>query len=109
LDGELPEDVAAKFYGIKEAWWIIFFFNGLKNAFTDWPLSGEQILYLTDLLVTKENKYSRDGYFVLLSDANEAKSRLEILDKTQVPNLINQFRQSIKDSKQRATDTSVII
>lgn len=110
-DGELPEDVALKFYGNVSSWWVIFLFNDIKNPFTEWPLSQEQILYLRDVLVAKENLWSSEGYYRLLADKNEERSRIEILKPEQVPTLVKQFSKAIigGNSTQKITSTTVLL
>lgn len=94
-EGELPEDVALRFYGSEDYWWVICLFNDIKNPLTDWPLTEEQINYLADLLSSKEDKYDRDSYYTLLFEENNIKKELEILKNAQVFTLIDQFRNSV--------------
>lgn len=108
-DGELPEDVALKFYGNVGMWWVIFLFNDIQNPFTEWPLSSEQLLYLRDVLVLKENLWSSEGYYLLLSTINEQKARLEILNPEQVPQLVKQFRKTMNTGGNKTTKTTVLL
>lgn len=94
-DGELPEDVAIRFYGSEDFWWVICLFNDIKNPLTDWPLIDEQLNYLADTLSTIEDKYSRNAYYDLLFDKNEINREINILKNEQLPDLIFQFRNRI--------------
>lgn len=109
VQGELPEDVALKHYGNVASWWIVFLFNGIQNALTEWPMSEVQLLYLRDALVVKENRWSPEGYFRLLTDVNETRAKLEILNAEQVPLLVNQFRNTILSSNRKTTTTTTIL
>ena len=93
---ELVEDIAIQYYGSEDFWWVICSFNGIQNPLTEWPMTDEQIHYIIDdILVTKEDKYSKEGYFKLLDNMNERRRSIEVLKRIQLPELIFQFRNAI--------------
>ena len=94
-DGELPEDVAIAVYGSKDFWWVPLIFNGITNAFTQWPMRDEAIHYLTDELVTIEDKYSRSAYYDLLFEQNEKMRAIDVLKPEQLSDLIFQYQENI--------------
>ena len=103
-EGELPEDIAKKYYDTEDFWWLVLAFNDIKNPMTDWPITTDQINYMVDLFIEKEDKYSKDGYFELIFDANEDKRKIEILKKEQAYQLIAKFKSAIL--KDRITDSN---
>ena len=94
-DGELPEDVALRFYNTKDFWWIITLWNELKNPLTDWPLTEEQLIFLADTLSSVEDKYPRDSYYNFLFAQNEDLRLIEILDSGQLYAFISQLKSAI--------------
>lgn len=98
-EGELPEDISIKYYDTEDFWWLIVAFNNIKNPLTEWPLTGDQINYMVDLYLEKENKYSKEGYFELIFDANENSRDIEILKKEQAYQLIAKFKSVILQDK----------
>lgn len=94
-EGQMIEDVALDVYGSEDFWWVVSLFNDIKNVLTDWPMSEEQIQYIIDILVEKENKYTRDGYYRLIFNWNESRRRIEVLTVNQLPDFILQFQQEV--------------
>ncbi len=94
-EGELPEDVAIDYYGSEDFWWVILLFNDIQNPLTEWPLTVEQIQYLVDVYVEKENRYTYDAYYNLIFDWNENKRRVEVLTNDQLAAFILQFQQEL--------------
>ena len=95
LENELPEDVAIKFYGSEDFWWIVTLWNEIENPLTQWPMTEEQLNYLADVFYAKENKYTRKTYYDLFFDKNESLREIEVLNSTQVQKLISIIRNSI--------------
>ena len=94
-DGELPEDVAIKYYGSEDFWWAVLLFNDMTNPMTDWPLTNTQLITLKSMYATAEDKYSEDGYYELLFDWNETKRRIEVLRLDHLYELIGQFKERV--------------
>lgn len=102
-DGELPEDIAIKFYGSEDFWWAVILFNEIQNVMTDWPLTNTQLITLKDLYSTAEDAYSAEGYFELLSDWNEGRRKIEVLKTQHLYELITQFKSRLIDTTTPAT------
>jgi len=94
-EGELPEDLAIKYYGSEDFWWAIVLFNDMHNGFTDWPLTNDQLITLRDLYSSIEDKYSSDGYYTLLFDWNENRRKVEVLKIEHLYELIEQFKSRV--------------
>jgi len=95
LENELPEDVAIKFYGSEDFWWAITLYNNIDNPFTQWPLTNDQIDYLAGLYETKENKYTKEAYKLLLEETSLNKTLIDVLNPLHLADLIYRFQNSI--------------
>ena len=99
-EGELIEDVAISVYGSEDFWWVICLFNNITNPLTDWPITDDQIHYIIDnILLSKENKYSAEGYYKVLFDMNEQRRTIEVLKQEQLPDLVWQFKNKLNVSQ----------
>jgi len=94
---EMPEDVSNRFYGTIDYWWIVCLFNNIKDPLKQWPKTEEQIIYLVNEYYQKENKYSKDFYHRLLSEDNDKKREIDVLDASQLNDIIFQFRTNSVD------------
>lgn len=55
-DGDTPESIAYKLYGISERHWIILSYNDIMDPLIDWPIEGRALHNIVD------NKYSSVAY-----------------------------------------------
>lgn len=61
-EGEKPEDVAYKYYGDPEQYWILFYLNDIIDPFYGWPLTSNRLLEYVQRLYGAENVYSIHHY-----------------------------------------------
>lgn len=105
-EGQTVESVSAEKYGTIDLWWVVLLFNNIKNPFTEWVLKESQLVYLSDLLHEKENKFSKQGYYDILFNSNEQRRVINILKKEQVYELIDQFISTITNKEVNQTQTT---
>lgn len=108
-DGEIVEDVALKFYGTEDHWWIVSLWNEIINPLTDWPMTDEQLNYLADTLSVKEDIYPRNVYYNLLFEKNEDIREIEVLDPSHLQELIFQIRNALVVEDNMGTKFSIRI
>lgn len=106
-DKELIEDVAIKYYGSEDFWWVVALFNDINNPLVDWPKSEDQINYLVDLYLENENAFSKEGYYKILFDLNEQQRIIEVLKPEQMYDLVNQFRTTIIAQKKQTANFTI--
>lgn len=95
-ENERIEVVSYKKYGAVSYWWVIAIFNNIKNVFTEWCLTQNQLSDLSEKLFQTENKYSKKAYYDMLFERNEIKRRI-ILPKTTVVNsVVAKFREEFQ-------------
>jgi len=94
-ENELPEDVSIKFYGTEDLWWVITLYNDITNPFIQWPLSNDQIDYLSGLYSEKENKYTKEGYKQLFTESSLSRLTIDVLKQDQVIDLVYQLQNAV--------------
>lgn len=97
-EGELPEVTSFNNYKTVDFWWLILVFNNIENPLKDWPLDQSQLNELTDSLYNKENKYTRQTYFDLLFERNEAKRQIVLPRPEVITDIIWTYQQKILDN-----------
>lgn len=68
VDGDRPEDVSFKLYGVSTFHWLILLFNEIHDPYFEWPLSQNELLKYCEN-VYKQNLYSvhhyeKNGYII---------------------------------------------
>lgn len=109
IDGELPEDVAIQYYDSEDFWWVVLLFNDIQSPLTEWPLTEDQMEYIANIKVEKENKYTKDAYKQLLFENNESKRSIEILKPAQLMDLISQFRNKFVEEENQTRNFTITI
>lgn len=94
-DNESIELVSYNTYGSVEYWWIVALFNDIKNPFTDWPLSINNLKALALNLYEKEGKYSFDTYIQYLNGLNDERKKLTLPKPDTLKEIIWKYRQEI--------------
>lgn len=92
-EGELPEDIARRYYGTEDYWWVALIFNNITKPLTQWPVKDEALHYLADEFLRIEDKYSRSTYYDLLFENNEKSRKIDILAPEQLQELITQYKE----------------
>ncbi len=90
-DNEKIEMVSYKVYATTDYWWIIALINNIQSI-NDWLLSEEQLQELSLKLATDQNIYPATTYYQILSDANEAKRNILILNPQYISDFTKQFQ-----------------
>lgn len=94
-DGDLPEDVSKTYYGTYDFWWAILLFNSIDKPLHQWILSERQVHHLVDLYHRFQNKYSKEGYYTLLSDTNESRRSIDVLKKEHLLEFISELKKKV--------------
>jgi hypothetical protein len=68
-DGETPEIVAHKFYGVSDYHWIILLINDILDPRFDWPLSDQQLYSYTEAKYGEGNITAAHHYTI--SETND--------------------------------------
>lgn len=94
-DNEFIETVSYNIYESTEYWWIITLFNNIRNPFSDWPLSQDQLISIAKKLYEQERKYSFYTYLDFLTEENELKREIIVPNHDTVKDIIWKYRQAI--------------
>lgn len=94
-DGERIESVALKMYGTIEYWWIIAIFNQMKNIFVEWPMTNDQLVTLSEKLVSEQGIYPYQTYYKILFEKNEMKRKINLLKPGYVGNFVWDIRKKV--------------
>lgn len=92
---ELPEDLALKFYGSEDFWWVVTIYNSIKNPFIQWPMTNDQMDYVAELYSLKQDKYSKEGYKALLAEKSLERQYIDVLNPALLREIIFAFQQAI--------------
>jgi hypothetical protein len=95
-EGETIDVVSYNIYGSVEYWWILAMFNDIKNIFTDWPLSQQQLITIAKNLYEKERKYSYNTYLDFLAASNDEKRDIIVPKKDTIKDIIWKYRQVVE-------------
>ena len=95
-DNDTPEDIAKKFYGSVEYWWIVLISNNIKQPFTEWLLTETQLYDISKFLSLNQGRYSLDGYFNILNHQNEQKRTIKLLKKVYMTDLLKEIKRNGK-------------
>lgn len=70
-DGQTPEDIAYKYYGSEELYWIVLLMNDMVDPFYDWVLSDSELIQYV------YNKYGEDKLYAVHHHEATASSDLD--------------------------------
>ncbi len=93
-DGEKIEMVSYNLYGSKDYWWIIAMINNIQGI-NDWVMDNDTLQSLSVKLASSQNIYPASTYYQILSQQNESKRNITVLQKEYVSEFISQFLDSI--------------
>lgn len=91
-----PDVVAKKVYGNRDFWWVVYISNNIKNPFTEWLLSDDQIYEISKFMSDNEDKFSFDGYYNILDMINEERREIFLLRKENLTKLIKIIKNKLK-------------
>jgi len=98
VENERPESVAYKIYGNVDYFWIIFIFNNIKNVFTQWPLTEQQLYTLSMKMFETEGIYTQTTYYQLLFEQNEKRRQIKLIKSLYIGEVITAFRNEFEKS-----------
>lgn len=119
-EGEKPEDIAFRFYGDPELYWILFYLNDITDPFFDWPLSDKHLFDFVSNTYGADNVYAIHHYettsnhplgagihvdsnepfsqsvsnFAYHQDLNEDKRRIKIIKRRYIDQIITEYKNS---------------
>lgn len=93
---DLPEDIALKYYGNLDYWWLVLLSNNIVNPFTEWHLSDDQIYDIALFLSQNQNELSFDGYYNVLAEQNDNKRKIQLLKRDYLPRFLKELKSRIK-------------
>lgn len=94
-DGDRIENVAYKLYKNVNYWWVIALFNNIRNPWTDWVKTDDQLHELAEKLAYTHQVYPKKTYYKLLFDKNEALRNITVLKRGHINDLVWQMRKLI--------------
>ena len=92
-DGETPEMVSENVYQTPDNWWILLLFNGISDAFFDWPMSSSELEAWAGKLYDRETEPAE--YLQTLQDLierNETNRRILVPSIDVVNNCILELK-----------------
>lgn len=114
LDGETPELVSTKFYGVPTYHWIILLLNERYNVVTDWPMSTNVFnIYVADKYgnsIDEIHHYENAQGYVVSSttyqaipvtnrdyetQVNESKRRIKVVSPSTLTQIVTQFNRLV--------------
>lgn len=91
-----PETTSFEYYGTTDLWWIVLIANDIKDVFSQWPLTTDQIISLAESLYETENKYTYNTYHDLLTERNDKLKNIRLIKSGIVYDVIASFRSEFE-------------
>jgi hypothetical protein len=94
-ENQQVEMVSYDVYGTIDFWWLVYVFNDIKEPFTQWPLTQDEMIKKAQYMYETEAKYTYQIYYDNLISTNNERKQIILPKPDTVKEIVWKYRQAI--------------